>query len=61
MPKPAPCPTCNAETEHWWSYCAMCGHWIAAHPYKMDAPFDPTARAIMRGEPVISEQGTNLG
>jgi hypothetical protein len=45
----------------WWSYCAMCGHWIAAHPYKMDAPFDPTARAIMRGEPVISEQEINIG
>jgi hypothetical protein len=21
---------CKAETEHWWSYCAMCGYHIAA-------------------------------
>lgn len=30
MDKPLPCPMCNAETEHWWSYCAMCGYHIAS-------------------------------
>jgi hypothetical protein len=30
IPGPAPCPKCSAATEHWWSYCAMCGHHIAA-------------------------------
>jgi hypothetical protein len=24
------CPSCDAVTEQWWSYCAMCGHHIAA-------------------------------
>jgi len=24
------CPTCDAVTEQWWSYCAMCGYHIAA-------------------------------
>lgn len=24
-----PCPKCSAKTEHWWSYCAMCGYHIA--------------------------------
>lgn len=24
-----PCFECKAETEHWWSYCAMCGYHIA--------------------------------
>lgn len=25
-----PCSVCKSETETWWSYCAMCGHHIAA-------------------------------
>lgn len=24
------CPSCQAVAENWWSYCAMCGHHIAA-------------------------------
>lgn len=24
------CPACYAVAEQWWSYCAMCGHHIAA-------------------------------
>jgi hypothetical protein len=24
------CPSCKAAAEQWWSYCAMCGHHIAA-------------------------------
>lgn len=24
------CGGCGSETESWWSYCAMCGHHIAA-------------------------------
>lgn len=24
------CPSCDAVTEQWWSYCAMCGHHIAS-------------------------------
>jgi hypothetical protein len=27
------CPSCSAKTEQWWSYCAMCGHHIAAGIY----------------------------
>lgn len=27
---PDPCPKCSAKTEHWWSYCAMCGWHIAS-------------------------------
>jgi hypothetical protein len=30
LSKPPPCPSCNAATEHWWSYCAMCGYHIAS-------------------------------
>ncbi len=26
---PPPCPQCEAATEHWFSYCAMCGYHIA--------------------------------
>jgi hypothetical protein len=26
----APCPSCLAKSEHWWSYCAMCGYHIAS-------------------------------
>lgn len=28
--KPKPCPSCDTATEHWWSYCAMCGWHIAS-------------------------------
>ncbi len=24
------CPSCDAMTEQWWSYCAMCGYHIAS-------------------------------
>lgn len=24
------CPKCACKSEHWWNYCAMCGHHIAA-------------------------------
>lgn len=27
---PDACPSCGAGTRHWFSYCAMCGHHIAA-------------------------------
>jgi hypothetical protein len=27
--EPLPCPQCEAATEHWFSYCAMCGYHIA--------------------------------
>lgn len=27
--RPKPCPSCKADTEYWWSYCAMCGYHIA--------------------------------
>lgn len=29
IPPPSPCRQCSAATEHWWSYCAMCGYYIA--------------------------------
>jgi predicted amidophosphoribosyltransferase len=25
------CSGCDAETETWWNYCAMCGYHIVAH------------------------------
>jgi predicted amidophosphoribosyltransferase len=28
-PNLPPCPNCDAATERWWSYCAMCGYHIA--------------------------------
>lgn len=28
----ARCPQCQDRVEEWWSYCAMCGHHLAAGP-----------------------------
>jgi len=53
MSRSCRCPSCDAVTEQWWSYCAMCGWHIASgrvpHPTKIDAPFDPVAQEIMGG------------
>lgn len=30
VPKRPTCAECKTPAEEWWSYCAMCGHHIAA-------------------------------